>query len=191
MSSELRRSVDHALTSIATEAHCDPSALFEEVYSALRDMAARYLGRERVDHTLQPTALVHDAYIRLMEAADLSAENIVHFRAIAARVMRQLLIEHARGKATAKRGGGRQRVSLVTDVTPAHTSPVDLLELEDALEHLARLDERMVRVVELRFFGGMTIDEVAMELGVAPTVVKDDWRMARAVLATVMDSESD
>lgn len=176
--------------SISEELGGDADSLFENVYSELRAVAEYYLRRERSDHTLQPTALVHEAYMRIKKGAELNAENAAHFRALAARIMRQLLIEHARAHGAAKRGGERDRVTLVTDLTPSRERGIDLLELEEALEQLKQIDERLLHVVELRFYGGMTIDETALELGVSPTVVKDDWRTARALITSLMEDES-
>lgn len=186
MSDDLRQQAKKVLTAITSETGDGAESLFEQVYDELRSLALRYLRRERPNHTLQPTALVHEAYLRIKKSAPLDAENGVHFRALAARIMRQLLIEHARSSAAAKRGGGLNRVTLVTDLTPAPDGGVDFLELEEALDRLRQLDERLVHVVELRFYGGLTIDETAFELGVSQTVVKDDWRTARAMITSML-----
>ncbi len=186
MTDELRSRVRTALVSITAEIGGDPDSLFERVYDELRSLAETYLRRERPDHTLQPTALVHEAYMRIKKGADLNARNAAHFRALAARIMRQLLIEHARGHAAAKRGGDFNRMSFATDLFAAPERGVEILELEEALKEVRKLDERMVQVVELRFYGGLTIEETAMELGVSETVVKGDWRTARALITRAL-----
>jgi RNA polymerase sigma factor (TIGR02999 family) len=152
------------------------------VYDELRRIASSYLRRERPDHTLQTTGLVHEAYLRLVGQDDLSFENRAHFRAIAARTMRRILIEHARARAAAKRGGGRRRVSLEDTLTLTASPRLDLLVLDQALERLAALDAPQARIVELRFFGGLTVDETAEAVGVSPASVKRDWALARAWL---------
>lgn len=190
MSDDLKNRVRTALQSISDEIGGGSDSLFERVYDELRGLASGYLRRERRDHTLQPTALVHEAYMRIKGGANLKAENAAHFRALAARIMRQLLIEHARSKGAAKRGGGGDRVTLVTELTPDRKSGIDFMELEEALEQLRAIDPRLVDVVELRFYGGMTIEETAEALSVSATVVKDDWRTARALITTMLGRDS-
>ncbi|MCG8404954.1 MAG: ECF-type sigma factor [Phycisphaerales bacterium] len=186
MSDDLKQRAKKVLTAMTGDIDGDAELLFEQVYDELRSLASRYLRRERPNHTLQPTALVHEAYLRIRKSAPLDAENGVHFRALAARIMRQLLIEHARSSSAAKRGGGLNRVTLITDLTPAPEGGLDFLELEEAMDRLRHLDERLVQVVELRFYGGLTIEETAFELGISPTVVKDDWRTARAMITSML-----
>lgn len=159
------------------------AALLPVVYDQLRALAASYFARQPVGHTLQPTALVHEAYLKLA-GGEGQWENRAHFMAVAAKAMRQILMNHARGKATAKRGGGRQRITLDEGVTPAGNGDreLDLLALDDALGKLSRLSERQATVVELRFFGGLSIAEAAHVLGVGTTTVEDDWHLARAWL---------
>ena len=154
------------------------------VYDELRALAASYFARQAVGHTLQPTALVHEAYLKLAGGGNAQWESRAHFFAVAARAMRQILMNHARDKAAAKRGGGRQRITLDEGVTPAGNGDreLDLLALDDALSQLSRLSERQATVVELRFFGGLTIAEAAHVLGVGTTTVEDDWHLARAWL---------
>lgn len=151
------------------------------VYDQLRDLAAALLRRERAGHTLQPTALVHEAFIRLIDSTTVNAADRAHFVAIAAGVMRRVLIDHARAHGAAKRGGGR-RLTLRTGADIAKTPEVDVLDLDDALSRLAQLDERQAKVVELRFFGGLTMDEVATVLGLSKRSVEADWALARAWL---------
>ncbi len=155
------------------------------VYDELRSLARRYMRSERREHTLQPTALVHEAYLRLVDRPRVDWRGRTHFFAVGARVMRHLLIDHARGRGRKKRGGGRYRVTL-TDWRAAGgeagLDPGELLDLDAALEKLARVDEREARVVELRFFAGLTVAEVAHALGVSKRTVEQDWTHARAWL---------
>jgi RNA polymerase sigma factor (TIGR02999 family) len=155
------------------------------VYDELRHLARAYMAREGRDHTLQPTALVHEAFIRLVDQSRVNWQGRSHFRAVGARVMRRILIDHARRRGSAKRGGGLQRVtlgdSLLRPPDPEIDLP-DLLTLNDALDDLARLDERQARVVELRSFGGLTTAEIAEVLGVSERTVGDDWKHGRAWL---------
>lgn len=155
------------------------------VYDELRALAGSFFARQQPGHTLQPTALVHEAYLRLAGSEGAEWESRAHFMAVAARAMRQILINHARDKGAAKRGGGLERVTLEQAVTPriGDDREIDLLELDLALSKLAELDERQARIVELRFFGGLTIAESAHVLGVGTTTVEDDWRLAKAWLA--------
>lgn len=151
------------------------------VYEELRRLADSYLRRERRNHTLQPTALVHEAFIRLT-GQELHLENRAHFFGVAAQVMRCILVDHARARATAKRGGGAQRLALEEAVDAPAPREVDLIALDDALTSLARFDPRQARIVELRYFGGLTIEEVAQVTGVSPATVKREWNLARAWL---------
>ena len=154
------------------------------LYGELRALAADFLRRERSDHTLQPTALVHEAWMRLSVQDESRWGSRAHFFALAAQAMRRVLIDHARRKRADKRGGGARRITLARDVTPpGDSSDVDLLALDDALDRLAELDARQARVVELRYFAGLTVDEVAEALGVSPRTVAGEWRLARAWLS--------
>ena len=157
--------------------------LLELVYAELRRIASRIMSRERVDHTLQPTALVHEAYIRLIGGADLAWNDRAHFLSTAARAMRHVLIDHARRRDAEKRGGGGQRVTLEDDVMLGPDPDLELLDLHRVLDKLAGQDERAARVVEMRVFGGMTVKEVAHVLGVSERTTNDDWAMARMWLA--------
>lgn len=152
------------------------------VYDELRRLAGGYLGRERRDHTLQPTALVHEAFLRLVDQRRIQWQGRAHFLALAATLMRQLLISHARQHRAAKRGGGGPRVTLLEGDLAVEERDVDLLDLDRALAALAVLDPRQARVVELRYFGGMTVEETAEVLEVSPATVKLDWSLARAWL---------
>jgi len=152
------------------------------VYGELRRQAARYLRRERADHTLQPTALVNEAYIRLADQRDVEWQNRAHFFAIAAQIMRRILVDHARARGRGKRGSGQTLVLFDDALAVAEARDLDLVALDDALSALAELDERQSRVVEMRFFAGLEVEEVAEALGVSPTTVKRDWSLARAWL---------
>ncbi len=159
------------------------SALMPLVYEELRRLAASYMRRERPGQTLQATALVHDAYIRLMQDSKLSWQNRSHFFGIAARSMRQILVERARARHAVKRGGSRIRVTLDAGLLAAEAPPIDLEALDEALTRLEALDAELARVVEVRFFGGLSIEEAAETLDVSPATVKRRWTVAKAWLA--------
>jgi RNA polymerase sigma-70 factor (ECF subfamily) len=171
----------------------NPSAaprLFALVYDELRALAGNYFQRQRADHTLQPTALVNEAFIKLVDQTRIEWQSRAHFLAVAARAMRQILIDHARGRATAKRGGDLLRVTMDEAATPLTDYDPELLDLDDALKRLAAMDERQSRIVELRFFGGMTVEEVAHVLKVSKATVEADWRMARAWIRRELGNET-
>ena len=157
-------------------------ALVPLVYNELRAVAHRYLRRERRSHTLQSEALVHEAYLRLLDGRPLATENRAHFVAVAARLMRQILVDYARRHQAAKRGTGQQ-VELTLGIEPAQSPRMDIVALNDALNALSRRDAQQGRIVELRFFGGLTIEEAALALDISPATVKRDWAMARAWLS--------
>lgn len=152
------------------------------VYDELRRQAARYLRRERGNHTLQPTALVHEAYLRLADQRDVEWQNRAHFFGIATQIMRRVLVDHARARGRGKRGGGQTLVLFDDALAIAEARDLDLVALDDALSALAELDERQSRIVEMRFFAGLEVEEVAEALGVSETTVKRDWSLARAWL---------
>jgi RNA polymerase sigma factor (TIGR02999 family) len=152
------------------------------VYDRLRQLARRHLARERAGHTLQPTALVHEAYLRLAGHHRIQWQDRGHFLALAATTMRRVLVSHARGRLAEKRGGGGAALSLDDVPAPAVERAEELVALDDALEALAAFDPRQARVVELRYFGGLTVEETAAALGVSPATVKLDWSLARAWL---------
>jgi RNA polymerase sigma factor (TIGR02999 family) len=160
-------------------------ALVPLVYNELRAVAHRYLRRERRSHTLQSEALVHEAYLRLLDGQPVPTENRAHFVAVAARLMRQILVDYARSHLAAKRGSGQQ-VELTLDIDPPQSPPVDIVALDDALNALSCRDPQQGRIVELRFFGGLTIEEAAAALAISPATVKRDWAMARAWLSREM-----
>jgi RNA polymerase sigma factor (TIGR02999 family) len=156
-------------------------ALIPLIYEELRRLARQQMRRERADHTLQATALVHEAYVRLVNQPERTWQNRTHFIRTAAQVMRRMLIDHARARQTVKREGG-QRVPLDEPLLMTEEQSDELLALDEALEHLARFDARQSRIVELRFFGGLTVEETAEALGLSPKTVKRDWSVARAWL---------
>ena len=151
-------------------------------YSELQQLAARYLRRERVDHTLQSTALVHEVYLKLAGVGTIPWAERTHFLAVAAQAMKRVLIDHARGRARAKRGGNPARVTLDEAICPFESPDMDVLALETALQRLAALDTRQARIVELRFFSGMTVLEVADVVGCSQRTVEGEWTHAKAWL---------
>jgi RNA polymerase sigma factor (TIGR02999 family) len=161
-------------------------ALIPLVYDELRRLARRYLRRERPDHTLQSAALVNEAYLRLIRQEHPQWQNRAHFFGVAAQLMRHILVDHARNRAAAKRGAGAPRLTLDPDVALPQERDVDLIALDDALNELAALDPQQSRLVELRFFGGLSIEETSVVLGVSPATVKREWATARAWLQREM-----
>ncbi len=159
------------------------------VYDELRAWAESYLKNERPGHTLRATALVHDAYMRVIKQEDVQWQNRAHFFAVAAQAIRRILVDHARGKQRQKRGGDRQRVHLDEDLALDKGEGLDLLALDEAMDKLATLSERQARIVELRFFGGLALKEVAEVVGVSPRTVDGDWHMARAWLRRQLQQE--
>lgn len=152
------------------------------VYGELRRLAARYLRRERSDHTLQSTALVHEAYLRLIDQKHVRWQNRAHFFGVAAQMIRRILVDHARGKQAAKRGAGGWKLSLDEAIATPEQRDLDLVALDDALGGLAKIDRQQSRVVELRFFAGLSIEETAEVLRISPATVKRDWTAAKAWL---------
>jgi len=169
----------------AERARISAEELFPLVYDELRRLAASFMAREPVGHTLQPTALVHEAYLRLVDHTRTGFTGRTHFLAVGAQVMRRLLIDHARKRGAVKRGLGWRRVTLGPGgdaPASAALSAEDLLSLDAALNKLAEFDERQAQIVTLRFFGGLNVEEVAEALGVSKRTVESDWRHARAWL---------
>jgi RNA polymerase sigma-70 factor (ECF subfamily) len=156
--------------------------LFSLVYDELRRIAAGYLHRERRDHTLQPTALVHEAYLRLVDQSEQSWQNRAHFIGIGARSMRQILVDHARKRHAVKRGGADQPTTLDDVASPGVQQPEELLALDEALCRLQKRDSRQCEIVEMRFFGGLTEEEIGRHFGVSARTIKRDWSVARAWL---------
>ncbi|MBL0169568.1 MAG: sigma-70 family RNA polymerase sigma factor [Gemmatimonadaceae bacterium] len=181
---------DHVVTRLLDQArHGDRAAidqLLPLVYAELHVIAERHMARERDDHTLQPTALVHEAYVRLAHGAAIDASGRLHFLRLASQVMRRVLVDHARARQAAKRGG----MLLVTldESAAGHETPLlDLLALDDALTRLAEAEPRWAEVVALRFFAGLEITEIAETMEISTATVKRDWRFARAWLARALD----
>jgi RNA polymerase sigma factor (TIGR02999 family) len=175
-----------ALTRILTDiAGGDRQAavrLLPLVYEDFRALASRHLARERPVHTLQPTALVHEAFLKLVDQSRVNWQGRTHFFAVGAQAMRRILVEHARSRKRLKRGGEAHRDLLDEGVALVEGNPADVLALDEALVKLAALDERQARVVEYRFFGGLTMEEIAEVLGVSKRTVEGEWRVARAWL---------
>jgi RNA polymerase sigma-70 factor (ECF subfamily) len=165
-------------------AHGAEEQLLRAVYDQLHAQAARAMRREGREHTLQVTALVHEAYLRLAEQRPKQWQNRAHFFGIAAQMMRRILVDHARARHAAKRGGGVQEITLdrIDAAAPGESDPIEILALHDALERLAAFDVTQARVVELRYFGGMSIEETAEALEMSPATVKREWAVARAWL---------
>ena len=185
---------DHDVTRLLNDA-AEGSAsarsdLVEKVYEELRRLARACLSDQRRDHTLQATALANEAYVRMIRGPRIRAENRRQFFALAATAMRRILVDHARDRGRQKRGGGRDRIQLdIALETPNAQGPhqVDLLALEEALAALGERDRRKARLVELRFFAGLTLEDAAKVLGIARSVAADDWRTARAWLAVRLE----
>jgi len=161
------------------------------VYAELKRLAGSYLRRERPDHTLQSAALVNEAYLRLVDQTQTQWQNKAHFFGIAAQMMRRILADHARGHNAAKRGAGMPELELNEVVAQAQTKSVDLLDLEDALQKLEKLDAQQGKIVELRFFSGLSIEDTANVLGISPATVKRDWAAARAWLFREVGARQD
>jgi RNA polymerase sigma-70 factor (ECF subfamily) len=161
------------------------------VYDELHRMAARYMHGERRGHTLQTSALVNEAYLRLADYERMEWQGRAHFFAVAARAMRRILVDHARARDYRKRGGGAQRVELGEEAAVAAAPDTDIVALDEALQELARLDPRKARTVELRYFGGLSVEETAEVLGIAPVTVMRDWATAKAWLLRALSDRRD
>jgi RNA polymerase sigma factor (TIGR02999 family) len=159
------------------------------VYEELRRQAARYLRRERVGHTLQTTALIHEAYLRLVDQTNVRWQNRAQFFGIAAKLMRRILVDHARTKKRAKRGGSDVRVSFTEAKISEKVQELDVVALDEALDRLAEIDEQQSKIVELRFFSGLTVEETAEVLAISPATVKRDWSVAKAWLHREISSD--
>jgi RNA polymerase sigma factor (TIGR02999 family) len=161
-------------------------ALTPLVYNELRRLAKAYLRRERPDHTLEGTALVHEAYLRLIDQRGVEWRSRNHFYALAAELIRRILVDHARAKVAAKRGGANVKLSLDEALAPAEERDLNLIALDDALKALAAADEKQSRIIELRYFAGLTIEETAQVLQISPATVKREWTTAKAFLKREM-----
>jgi len=168
----------------------DRDRLMPLVYDELRRIAARYISRERPGQTLQATALVNEAYVRLAAESTRAFANRTHFLAIAALSMRQILVQRARARRALKRGGAPQRTTLDEALLADEGRSIDMLALDEALSQLAKVDAAQAHIVELRYFGGLTVEETAEAVGVSPATVKREWAMARAWLKRAIDAGS-
>ncbi|HTZ97352.1 MAG TPA: sigma-70 family RNA polymerase sigma factor [Terriglobales bacterium] len=161
-------------------------ALVPLVYQELRRVARKCLVGQRSDHTLQPTALVHEAYLRLCRADSMEWQNRVHFFAVASQVMRQILVDHARARTAAKRGGGVLKITFSDDLALRRKPELDVLALDEALKRLSELDARQGQIVELRFFGGLSVEETSQTLDISPATTKREWATAKVWLYRAM-----
>jgi len=161
------------------------------IYSELRQLARHYMSRERPGHTLQTTALVNEAYMRLVNRKGVHWQNRAHFFAIAAQLMRSILVDHARSHAYAKRGGGAHKIALDDAMAVSQQRAADVVALDDALKRLAEIDPQQSRIVELKFFGGLTIEETAEVLGLSPATIKREWSTAKAWLYHELSKSSE
>lgn len=178
-----QQSVSEILAGFAAGDRDAIEALLPRVYAELRRLAAVHLRSDRAGHTLQPTALVHEAYIRLADGAGAEVTGRLHFFRLASKLMRQILVDHARAHDAQKRGGDAARLTLDAAHAAAHEESIDLLSLEDALERLEKFSPRKAQLVELRFFGGLSEEQAADALGISRTQASREWRTARAWLA--------
>ena len=160
------------------------------VHAELRRLAKRYMGRERAGHTLQTTALINEAYLRLIHSKNVRWQNRAHFFAVSAQLMRRILVDFARSRHYQKRGGGAQKVSLDQALEISDEKGAELIALDDALSALDKLDARKSQVVELRFFGGLSVEETAEVLKVSPDTIMRDWKMAKVWLLRAMSGET-
>ena len=190
MSSEKRTEITKILKRASRGEGSAVNLLMPLVYDELRALAESYLQRERSGHTLQATALVHEAYVRLIDQQGVEWQNRAHFFAVAAQAIRRILVDHARSRLRVKRGGDRERVKLDSKILILPETHLDLLALEDALGKLTKLNERQAQIVELRFYGGMSLKEVATFLDISPRTVDGDWSMARAWLRRELQAGS-
>lgn len=182
MTDEARTNVTQLLAAVSDGDSKAASELLPLVYEELRKLARSNMKRESEGHTLQPTALVHEAYMRLVGGADVKWDNRGHFFGAAARAMRRILVERARAKGRIKRGGERKRVELADEMMAVEPESTDLLALDEALERLEKYDSRKCEVVMLRYFAGLSIEETAAGMGLSPATVKNEWAFARAWL---------
>ncbi len=191
LSQDSDENVTSLLTSLATGNKAAAETLFPIVYDELHRLASIFMQRERANHTLQPTALIHEAYLRLAHhrSSDSGFENVKHFIAMAAVAMRRILINHAKAKRTEKRGQGRPNLPIDDLAVVFEERSIDLLALDEALLRLEVLDPNQARLVELRFFGGMTVEQCAEIFHVSPRALYYDWAMARVWLRSQIENE--
>lgn len=164
--------------------------LLSEIYAELRRIAARHMRRERASHTLQPTALINEAWMRLVEQPHANWQNRAHFFAVASRIVHEILVDHARRRLAGKRGGANQPITLEEPPVAAQDGLIETLALHEAIGRLREFDPRAARIIELHFFGGLSFEEMALVLDVSARTVKRDWQMARAWLRTELSKAS-
>ena len=186
-----RAETSEILTELEHEGHPLAAQILPQVYDQLHLLAEVCLREERPDHTLQPTALIHEAYLKLANGKQVQWQNRAHFFGVAARAMREVLIDYARKKGTAKRGGGWRRLTLGDDFGERVPSEIEVADLDRLLSRLGEMDPRAEQVVELRVFGGLTARETAHLLGVSERTVHNDWRFARAWLSRELTDQAD
>lgn len=182
MSSPSTPEVTHLLLAWSNGDRAALDQLMPIVYAELRQLASRYLGGERPGHTLQPTALVNEAYLRLVDQSSLQWQNRAHFFAVAARMMRHILVDYARARHNAKRGGRAVKVTLDEAAEVSTERTAEMVALDDALTELSEFDQRKSQIVELRYFGGLSVEETAEALNVSPGTVMREWTLAKAWL---------
>ncbi len=191
MDNESADQIDEILSEAAPGRPPDAERLIPLVYDDLRQLASNYLRRESPGHTLQSTALVNEAFLKLVDQTRVNWQGKTHFFAVGAEIMRRILVDHARGKHRQKRGGDRQRIELHDDLRVSAKCDEDLLAVDEAIAKLAECDPRQAKIVELRFFGGLTVAEVAEVLGVSKRTVEAEWTMIRAWLRRELSDEVD
>ncbi len=190
MSTEESGEITQMLMELTDGNHDVVDRILPHIYDELRRLAGSYLRRERPDHTLQPTALVHEAYMKLIDQKRVKWQNRAHFFGIAAQVMRRILMDHARKHLAGKRGGNADVLPLEEEIlVVSQDKSAELLALDDALEQLEKLDPQKAKVVELRYFGGLSIEETAEVLGVSVPTVNRHWRMAKAYLYSELSAD--
>lgn len=168
-----------------------PEQLLPLVYDELKRLAGIYMSKERDGHTLQTTALVHEAYVRLIDWKNADWQNRAHFFAVAAQMMRRILVDYARQHKAEKRGSGERKIALDDAITFAAEVDLDLFALDEALTQLEAIDKRQCQIIELRFFGGLTIEETAEVMALSPATVKSEWKMARTWLYSRLKSKNE
>lgn len=164
-------------------------ALMPVIYDELKKIAAQYLRKERINHTLQPTELAHEAYLKLIDISNVNWQDRAHFFAVSAQVIRHILVDHARARATDKRGGAAEKIVLDEAISFSKEDDTDVLALDEALKSLAEFDEQQSKIVELRFFGGLTIEETAAVMRLSPATIKREWTLAKAWLFKRLKAE--
>ncbi len=188
MSTQPRDDLTSELAAAAAGDAAAADRLFPQVYEELRVLAHKHMAAERPGHTLEATGVVHEAYLRLIDQTQARWHDRNHFFAVAATMIRRILVDHARARQAAKRGGDRESLTLHEDLNWSGAEQIDVIDLDDALRRLEELDERQARAVELRFFAGLTIAEAATVLGVSTTTVESDWTVARAWLRRALEN---